>query len=108
MRLTTWQAKLADEKKTRRTSNLLEGRVALVTGGGRGIGRAIALGLAEDGADIAVNYRRDEEAARATVSLIEKLGRRGHAYAASVDDHAQCEEMVAAVIADLEIGRAHV
>jgi 3-oxoacyl-[acyl-carrier protein] reductase len=79
----------------------LDGRVALVTGGGRGIGRAIALGLAEDGADIAVNYRRDEEAARATVSLIEKLGRRGHAYAASVDDHAQCEEMVAAVIADL-------
>ena len=78
----------------------LDGRVALVTGGGRGIGKAIALGLAEDGADVAVNYRRDEEAARETVSLIEKLGRRAQAYAASVDDHAQCEEMVAAVIAD--------
>ncbi|HTL83728.1 MAG TPA: SDR family oxidoreductase [Acidimicrobiia bacterium] len=78
----------------------LEGRVALVTGGGRGIGKAIALGLAEDGADVAVNYRRDEEAARETVSLIEKLGRHAQAYAASVDDHAQCEEMVAAVIAD--------
>src|SRR5271154_4076322 len=79
---------------------MLEGRVALVTGGGRGIGRAIALGLAEDGADVAVNYRRDEESARATVAEIAKLGRRAQAYAASVDDHAQCEAMVAAVVAD--------
>ena len=79
----------------------LEGRVALVTGGGRGIGKAIALGLAEDGADVAVNYRRDEEAARETVSEIEKLGRRARAYVASVDDYAQCEAMVGAVIADL-------
>jgi 3-oxoacyl-[acyl-carrier protein] reductase len=79
----------------------LEGRVVLVTGGGRGIGKAIALGLAEDGADVAVNYRRDEEAARETVSEIEKLGRRARAYAASVDDYGQCEAMVGAVIADL-------
>ena len=79
----------------------LAGRVALVTGGGRGIGRAIALGLAADGADVAVNYRRDEESARATVAEIEKLGRRAVAYAASVDDFTQCETMVGAAIADL-------
>ena len=54
----------------------LDGRVALVTGGGRGIGKAIALALAEDGADVAVNYRRDEDAAAETVAEIEKLGRR--------------------------------
>jgi 3-oxoacyl-[acyl-carrier protein] reductase len=78
----------------------LEGRVALVTGGGRGIGKAIALGLAEDGADLAINYRRDEEAAAETVTEIEKLGRRARAYAASVDDYAQCEALVAGALAD--------
>jgi len=64
----------------------LEGRVALVTGGSRGIGRGIALGLAEDGADVAINYRRDEESAQATVAEIEKLGRKAAAYQASIDD----------------------
>jgi NAD(P)-dependent dehydrogenase (short-subunit alcohol dehydrogenase family) len=77
-----------------------EGRVALVTGGGRGIGKAIALGLAEDGADIAVNYRRDAEAAEETVAEIEKLGRKAVAYAAPIDDYAACEAMVAGVLRD--------
>jgi NAD(P)-dependent dehydrogenase (short-subunit alcohol dehydrogenase family) len=79
---------------------MLEGRVVLVTGGGRGIGRAIALGLAQDGADVAINYRRDEESASETVAQIEKLGRHARAYAASVDDFAQCEGMVGAALAD--------
>jgi 3-oxoacyl-[acyl-carrier protein] reductase len=79
---------------------MLEGRVALVTGGGRGIGKAIALGLAEDGADIAVNYRKDADAAQETVAEIEKLGRRARAYAASVDDFQHCEAMVTAAITD--------
>ena len=61
----------------------LQGRVALVTGGSRGIGRGIALALAEDGADVAINYRRDEAAAKETVSAIESLGRRARAYAAN-------------------------
>jgi len=79
---------------------MLDGRVALVTGGGRGIGKAIALGLAGDGADIAVNYRKNEVAALETVAEIEKLGRKARAYAASIDDYAQCETMVNAAIAD--------
>ncbi len=78
----------------------LEGRVALVSGGGRGIGRAIALGLAADGADVAVNYRRDTEAAQETVAAIEKLGRKAKAYSASVDDFEADRAMVEQVLAD--------
>ncbi len=76
-------------------------RVALVTGGGRGIGRAIALGLAADGCDVAVNYRRDGEAAAETVAAIEGLGRRAVAFPASVDDPREAEALAAAVVAAL-------
>jgi NAD(P)-dependent dehydrogenase (short-subunit alcohol dehydrogenase family) len=78
----------------------LEGRVALVSGGSRGIGRAIGVALAEDGADVAVNYRRDEKAARETVAVIEKLGRSARAYAASVDRLEECEALIEQVLAD--------
>jgi 3-oxoacyl-[acyl-carrier protein] reductase len=76
------------------------GRVALVTGGGRGIGKAIALGLAADGADIAINYRKNDEAAAETIAQIENLGRRAIAYSASIDDLEACEQMVARVQSD--------
>jgi 3-oxoacyl-[acyl-carrier protein] reductase len=83
------------------TQATLQGRVALVTGAGRGIGRAIALGLAEDGADVAVNYRRDASAAAETVAAIEALGRRAIAYAAPIEDDAALQEMVDGVVGDL-------
>ena len=78
----------------------LEGRVALVTGGGRGAGRAISLTLARDGADVAVNYRKDRDAAEQTVAEIEQLGRRAIAVQASVDDGAQNEAMVEQVLGE--------
>jgi NAD(P)-dependent dehydrogenase (short-subunit alcohol dehydrogenase family) len=84
----------------------LDGRVALVTGGGRGIGRAIALALAEDGADVAITYRRDEDAARRTVSELEGLGRRADAYRASVDVDDEIHGLAHAVLeahGDLDI-----
>lgn len=78
----------------------LSGRVALITGGGRGIGRAIALSLAESGADVAVNYRRDEGAAQEVVKEIGGMGRKARAYQASVENWDEDEKMVADVLAD--------
>ena len=76
-------------------------RVALVSGGSRGIGRSICLALAEEGCDIAVNYRRDVDAAEATVKEVENLGRRAIAVAADVGDFAACEAMVTRVVDEL-------
>ncbi|MGH7479815.1 MAG: SDR family NAD(P)-dependent oxidoreductase, partial [Candidatus Methylomirabilales bacterium] len=58
----------------------LKGRVAVVTGGSRGIGRAIALALAEEGADVAVNYQRNEAMAREVAQAIERTGRASDIY----------------------------
>src|SRR3970282_2199198 len=74
----------------------LAGRVALVTGGRRGIGRAISLALAEDGAEVAVTSRRDEDSAKETVAAIEALGRKARAYSASVDSWDPDKAMVEA------------
>ena len=76
----------------------LDGRRAFISGGSRGIGRAIALALAADGADVAINYRRDSDAAAATVADLEALGVRAASYAASVDDADACAAMCTQVL----------
>ena len=76
----------------------LSSKVALVTGGSRGIGRAIALRLAGQGADVAFSYRGNEAAASATVGDIEALGRKGLAVQADVSDADAADGLVKAVI----------
>lgn len=78
----------------------LEGRIALVTGGGRGIGRHIARGLAEDGADVAVAWARDEAAAEESAGAIRALGRRAHAIRLRVDDYEASRSALQALQAD--------
>lgn len=72
----------------------LNGRTALVTGGSRGIGAAIALRLAQEGADVALTYVRDEQGAREIVRKIESAGRRGIALRADAADPAAVTAVV--------------
>jgi len=85
----------------RRRTLGLQGRVALVTGASRGIGRAIALALARDGADVAVNFRQSGEAAAQVVAQIASMGRKAIAVQADVRDPAQVKAMVERVRAEL-------
>ncbi|QAY65569.1 3-oxoacyl-[acyl-carrier-protein] reductase [Paenibacillus protaetiae] len=72
----------------------LTGKKALVTGASRGIGRAIAIGLAEAGADVAINYSGSEAAAAETAQAVEALGRRAIIIKANVGKADQFEAMV--------------
>ncbi len=76
----------------------LAGKVALVTGAGRGIGRAIAVALAQKGANVAVNYAHSEEQARETVELCRSYGVDAIAVKADVSNREEVRQMVKEVI----------
>lgn len=77
---------------------LLDGKTALVTGASRGIGRAIALRLAAEGASVAINYAGNTAKAEETKAAIEAAGGKAALFQADVSDSAQVEQMVASVL----------
>jgi pteridine reductase len=79
----------------------LSGRVVLVTGGAVRVGRAIALALGREGADVAIGYRRSAAAARATVAELRALGVRAAAIPADLGDPAAARRLVAQAVARL-------
>ena len=86
------------EMRGYRGTGKLAGRVALVTGGDSGIGRAVAIGFAKEGADVAILYLDEHEDARSTRALVEAEGRRAVAIAGDVGDETFCRDAVARTV----------
>lgn len=77
---------------------MLKNKVALVTGAGRGIGRAIAIALAKEGAEVIVNYNGSEERAKEVKQTIEENGGKASIYKCNVSDFEACEAMIKDVV----------
>jgi len=90
-------------EETYRGSGRLTGRAALITGGDSGIGRAVALAFAREGADVLVSYLEEHEDAEETVRLVRDAGRRGVAVAGDIGDESHCRALVDRALA--EFGR---
>lgn len=76
----------------------MEGKVALVTGGSRGIGKAIALELAKSGATVVINYNGSRDKAMDLKQEIGGRGGRAEIYQCNVSDFAKCEELVHGIV----------
>ncbi len=92
---------MAEDLAAQATQAETPARVAVVTGGSRGIGRACALRLAEAGCDVAVLYAGNDEAARETVEAVEALGRRARAWKCDVANAEECAAVCKEVASEL-------
>lgn len=84
-----------------RGSGRLDGRVALITGGDSGIGRAVAIAFAREGADVLISYLDEHEDARETADWVTKAGRRAVAIAGDVSDEGHCRDLVEQAVRQL-------
>ena len=94
------------EDRDYRGSGKLQGKVALITGGDSGIGRAVAIAFAKEGADVAIVYLNEHGDAQETRGLVEKEGRRCIAMAGDVGDEAFCQQVVQDIVR--ELGRLNI
>ncbi|WP_425547265.1 SDR family oxidoreductase [Actinocorallia aurantiaca] len=83
-----------DEMRGHRGSGLLSGARALVTGGDSGIGRAVSVAFAKEGADVAITYLEEDSDARHTAGLVEAEGRTCHTFGGDMGDESHCRKVV--------------
>ncbi|GAA4099876.1 SDR family oxidoreductase [Actinomadura miaoliensis] len=83
-----------DEMRGYTGSGLLKDKKALITGGDSGIGRAVAVAFAKEGADVAITYLNEDDDARHTAGLVEREGRRCHTFGGDLAEERHCREVV--------------
>jgi NAD(P)-dependent dehydrogenase (short-subunit alcohol dehydrogenase family) len=89
------------ERDYDRQGKKLSGKVALITGGDSGIGRAVAVHFAREGADVAIIYHKEDEDAQTTRELVEEKGRKAILIKADIKDETDCQSAVEQVIKEL-------
>lgn len=90
-----------DQEPNYISSNKLSGKVALITGGDSGIGRAVAIAFAHEGADIAILYLNEHEDAKETKDIVEGIGRKCLIFSGDIGEEALSSEVVTKVVSDL-------
>ncbi len=93
---------IADHGETSyRGSGKLQGRKALITGGDSGIGRAVAIAFAREGADVLISYLNEEEDARETARYVEQAGRKAVLVPGDICDEAHCQQLIRRAVDEL-------